>query len=193
MKRNERVVRSIPDYQGNPYTKTSEGGQERMTAAANYMDQRENLQLYKYEHGTLLETNRYEAAQTIHNTETNYQQHLAFTTKLNADDNYVSEYAAAEHIAKTVQERRPDAEIYSVSVHSDGDKAEPNIHIHVAFGTRTTLRRDDFKYFRQQAYELEQEIENENQRDLTEDELEWIKKRLEQKKRERERGENEQA
>lgn len=174
MKANQRVVKSIPDKTGNAYTKTSSGGKSRMQAAANYMDERENTQLYTLENDRLIEINRHHAATLIEDTQTRYQQHLVFTTKLDSSDTLVNEREAAEFVARTVRERRPDAEIYAVAVHSDGKGDEKGVHVHVTFGTNTTLRRDDLTHFREQAHKLEQRLERENIRELSEPEREWI-------------------
>lgn len=170
MKANQRVVKSIPDKSGNAYTKTSAGGKQRMSAATRYMDERENTQLYTLENGRLEETDRYEAAAKVENSETKYQQHLVFTTELKAENTFVNERGAAEHVAHSIQERRPDADIYAIAVHSDGKGEEKHIHVHVAVGTDTTLRRDDLKHFREQAHELEKHIERDNMRELTQSE-----------------------
>lgn len=195
MKRNQRVVKSIPDHQGNNYTKTDNGGRSRMQAAANYMDQRELTQLYKYEDGLAIPTDRYEAGINIENSETRYQQHMVFTTKLKSSNTYVSESEAIKSVAKSIQDRRPDAEIYALALHSDGKNDEEGIHVHVIFGSKTTLRRDDLRHFREESYKLEETIEIENQRDISKEDLEWIQERLAHKKREREgkEKENEQA
>lgn len=177
MKANQRVVKSIPDKSGNAYTKTSSGGKSRMQAAANYMDERENTQLYALENGQLVETDRHEAAARIEDTQTKYQQHLTFTTKSQASDTLVNERDAAQFVAKTIQERRPDAEIYAVAVHSDGKGDERGVHVHAIVGTSTTLRRADLTYFREQAYELEQRLERDNIRELSQPEREWVQQR----------------
>jgi hypothetical protein len=177
MKANQRVVKSIPDKAGNAYTKTSAGGKSRMQAAANYMDERENTQLYTLEGGQLVETDRYEATARIEDSETKYQQHLAFTTKLDSSDTLVNERDAAEFVARTIQERRPDAEIYAVAVHSDGKGVEKGVHVHAIVGTATTLRRDDLTHFREKAHELEQRLERENTRELTSKERDWLQER----------------
>ena len=177
MKANQRVVKSIPDKAGNAYTKTSAGGKSRMQAAANYMDERENTQLYTLEGGQVVETDRYEAATRIEDSESKYQQHLAFTTKLDSSDTLVNERDAAEFVARTIQERRPDAEIYAVAVHSDGKGDEKGVHVHAIVGTATTLRRDDLTHFREKAHELEQRLERDNARELTSPEREWIQER----------------
>lgn len=177
MKANQRVVKSIPDKAGNAYTKTSAGGKSRMQAAANYMDERENTQLYTLEGSQVVETDRYEAAARIEDSETKYQQHLAFTTKLDSSDTLVNERDAAEFVARTIQERRPDAEIYAVAVHSDGKGAEKGVHVHAIVGTATTLRRDDLTHFREKSYELEQRLERDNTRELTSPERDWVQER----------------
>lgn len=177
MKANQRVVKSIPDRAGNAYTKTSAGGKSRMQAAANYMDERENTQLYTLENGQLVETDRHEAAARIEDTETKYQQHLAFTTKLDSRDTLVNERETAEFVARAIHERRPDAEIYAVAVHSDGKGDEKGVHVHAIVGTATTLRRDDLIHFREQAHELEQHLERDNARELTTPEREWVQQR----------------
>lgn len=177
MKANQRVVKSIPDKSGNAYTKTSAGGKARMQAAANYMDEREHIQLYKLENGELRETDRYEAAAQIEDTDTKYQQHLTFTTKLDSAVTHVNEREAAEHVARSIQERIPDAEIYAVAVHGDGKGDEKGVHVHAIVGTKTTLRRDDLTHFREEAYKLEQRLERDNVRELSEPEKEWVKTR----------------
>lgn len=177
MKADQRVVKSIPDRNGNAYTKTSAGGKARMQAAANYMDEREYTQLYKLEHGVLRATDRYQAAAEIEGTETRYQQHLTFTTKLDSAVTFINERVAAEHVARSIQGRRPDAEIYAVAVHSDGKGEEKGVHVHVIVGTRTTLRRDDLSYFREEACRLERELEHDNVLEFSELELKWIRER----------------
>lgn len=177
MKANQRVVKSIPDKAGNAYTKTSAGGKARMQAAANYMDEREHTQLYKLENGELRETDRYQAAARIEDSETKYQQHLVFTTKLDSSDTLVNERDAAEFVARTIQERRPDAEIYAIAVHSDGKGDEKGVHVHAIVGTATTLRKADLTHFREKAHELEQRLERDNARELTSPEREWIQER----------------
>ena len=153
----QRVVRSIPDRSGNNYTKTSAGGKARATSATRYMDEKERTQLYTLEDGLLRETERVEAAARIEDTTTKYQQHLVFTTQL-AGEAEVDRQRAASLVAQAVQERRPDAEIYAVAVHQqDGG----NVHVHVCFGTDTTLRRGaegDLVHFQHQAYELERHL-----------------------------------
>jgi hypothetical protein len=153
----QRVVRSIPDRSGNNYTKTSAGGKARASSASKYMDEKERTQLYTLEDGVLRETERMEAAARIEDTQTKYQQHLAFTTQL-AGEAGVDERRAAFLVAQAVQERRPDADIYAVAVHhQDGG----NVHVHICFGTDTTLRRGaegDLVHFQHQAYELEQHL-----------------------------------
>lgn len=177
MQQNQRVVKSIKDKSGNNYTKTAAGGKDRMKAATRYMDERENTQLYTIENGRLVETDRHEAAARIEDTETKYQQHVTFTTKLDSGATLIEERKAAEHIARTVQERRPDAEIYAVAVHSDGKGDEKQVHVHVTFGTEKTLQHSDLKHFREQAYELEQQLERDNIRELSDPEREWIQQR----------------
>lgn len=182
MKKNQRVVKSIPDKVGNNYTKTANGGKARMQAAANYMDQRESTQLYRYENNLAMATDRYEAGAEIENSETKYQQHIVFTTKLKAFNTYANEREAITHVAEAIQERRPDAEIYALALHSNGDNDEDGIHVHAIFGTKTTLRHDDLRHFREEAYKLEQKIELDNQRDLSQEELEWIERQRTRKK-----------
>ena len=177
MKANQRVVKSIPDKSGNAYTKTSAGGKARMQAAANYMDEREHTQLYKLENGELRETDRYEATAQIEDTDTKYQQHLTFTTKLDSAATHVNEREAAEHVARSIQERRPDAEIYAVAVHSDGKGDEKGVHVHAIVGTKTTLRRDDLTHFREEAYKLEEKLERDNVRELSTSEKQWVRER----------------
>lgn len=165
MKRGQRVVKSMPDRAGNAYTKTAAGGKQRMQAAVRYMDERENTQLYTYERGELRETDRHHAVAKIEDTQTKYQQHVAFTTELKSGNTYTNHREAADHVARAIQERRPDAEIYAIAVHADGQHGERHVHVHACFGTNTTLRRDDLKNFREQAYQLEQVLERENSRD----------------------------
>jgi hypothetical protein len=153
----QRVVRSIPDRSGNNYTKTSAGGKARASSATKYMDEKERTQLYTLEDGQLRETERMEAAARIEDTATKYQQHLVFTTQL-AGESEVDRERAALLVAQAVQERRVDADIYAVAVHQqDGG----NIHVHICFGTDTTLRRGaegDLIHFQHQAYELERHL-----------------------------------
>ncbi|CAM3522950.1 Relaxase [Deinococcus saxicola] len=153
----QRVVRSIPDRSGNNYTKTSAGGKARAASATKYMDEKERTQLYTLEDGQLRETERMEAAARIEDTTTKYQQHLVFTTQL-AGEAEVDQERAALLVAQAVQERRMDADIYAVAVHQqDGG----NIHVHICFGTDTTLRRGaegDLVHFQNQAYELERHL-----------------------------------
>jgi hypothetical protein len=153
----QRVVRSIPDRSGNNYTKTSAGGKARAASATRYMDEKERTQLYTLEDGLLRETERVEAAARIEDTQTKYQQHLVFTTQL-AGEAQVDQERAAFLVAQAVQERRVDAEVYAVAVHQqDGG----NIHVHICFGTDTTLRRGaegDLVHFQHQAYELERHL-----------------------------------
>lgn len=159
-----------------------------MQAAVNYMDERENTQLYKLERGELRETDRYEAAARVEDSATKYQQHMTFTTKLDSADTYVNERAAAEHVARVIQERRPDAEVYAVAVHSDGKGEEKGVHVHVTFGTQTTLRRDDLTHFREEAYGLEQQLERDNVRELDHPEREWVREHRQEREQERERS-----
>jgi len=153
----QRVVRSIPDRSGNNYTKTSTGGKARATSATKYMDEKERTQLYTLEDGRLRETERMEAAARIEDTQTKYQQHLVFTTQL-AGEAEVDRERAALLVAQAVRERRMDADIYAVAVHQqDGG----NVHVHICFGTDTTLRRGaagDLVHFQNQAYELERHL-----------------------------------
>lgn len=185
MKANQRVVKSIPDRSNNPYTKTSAGGKARMQAAANYMDEREHTQLYTFEHGELETTDRYEAAARIEDTETRYQQHLAFTTGLDSGSTLINEREVAELVARSIRERRPDAEIYAIAVHSDGKGDEKGVHVHAIVGTKTTLRRDDLTHFREEAYRLEQHLKRENTLELSTPEKEWIRERQAERQRER--------
>lgn len=156
----QRVVRSIPDRSGNNYTKTSAGGKARASSATKYMDEKERTQLYTLEDGQLRETERVEAAARIEDTTTKYQQHLVFTTQL-VGESEIDRERAALLVAQAVQERRVDADIYAVAVHQqDGG----NIHVHVCFGTDTTLRRGmegDLVHFQHQAYELERHLDRE--------------------------------
>ena len=153
----QRVVRSIPDRSGNNYTKTSNGGKARVSGAVKYMDEKERTQLYTLEDGRFRETDRLEAAARVEETQTKYQQHLTFTTQLPGEAE-IDQRQAAQLVAEAVQERRPDAEIYAVAVHQ---QEGGNIHVHVCFGTDTTLRRGaegDLVHFQHQAYHLEQQL-----------------------------------
>ncbi|WP_145999586.1 hypothetical protein [Deinococcus sp. UR1] len=160
----QRVVKSIPDRQGRVYTKTNSGGKLRMQNAARYMDERENTQLYVVDRDRLREIDRHEVEARIEDTETRYQQHLVFTTQLDSGQNYVNERELAESVARSIQDRRPDADVYAVAVHSDGKGEEKLIHVHAIVGTETTLRREDLRHFREAAYQLELEIELHNGR-----------------------------
>lgn len=191
MKDNQRVVKSIPDRRGHPYTKTNGGGKARMQAAANYMDEREQTQLYTLDQGHLHETDRHEAHDRIEDTETNYQQHLAFTTTSDSGKTFIDEREAARHIAQVIIERRPDAEIYALAVHSDGKGDERAVHVHAIVGTMTTLRHDDLRHFREQAGVLEQKVEANNTRDLSTEARDWI--RRQQLQRELEQRENQET
>lgn len=153
----QRVVRSIPDRSGNNYTKTSQGGKARAGSAVKYMDEQERTQLYTLEDGRFTETDRLEAVARTQDTQTKYQQHLAFTTQLPGEAE-INQRQAAQFVAQAVQERRPDADIYAVAVHQ---QEGGNIHVHVCFGTDTTLRRGaegDLVHFQHQAYQLEREL-----------------------------------
>lgn len=160
MSSTQRVVRSIPDRSGNNYTKTSAGGKARASSAVRYMDEKERTQLYTLEEGRLRETDRLEACRRIEETTTKYQQHLTFTTQLPGELE-VDGRRAAEVVAQAVQDRRPDADIYALAVHQQGGG---NVHVHVCFGTDTTLRRGaegDLIHFQGQAFELERELSQE--------------------------------
>lgn len=160
MSSTQRVVRSIPDRSGNNYTKTSAGGKARATSAVKYMDEKERTQLYTLEDGRFRETERVEAAARIEESETKYQQHLAFTTQLPGEAE-IDQRRAAELVAQSVQERRPDADIYALAVHQ---QEGGNIHVHICFGTDTTLRRGaegDLVHFQHRAYELEKHLARE--------------------------------
>lgn len=187
MKSGQRVVRSILDRRSNPYTKTSQGGQARMRAAVRYMDERERTQLYTMERGHLIETDRDRAIETIENTETRYQQHMAFTTTLEVDQTWINERETAEHVARAIQERRPDAEIYAIAVHSDGKGHENGVHVHATFGTKTTLRHEDLEHFREKSYELELQLELEQTREISERERDWIREHSRERSLERSR------
>ena len=157
MSSTQRVVRSIPDRSGNNYTKTSNGGKARAGSAVKYMDEKERTQLYTLEDGRFTETDRLEAVARIEETQTKYQQHLAFTTQLPGEAE-IDQREAAQLVAEAVQERRPDADIYAVAVHQ---QEGGNVHVHVCFGTDTTLRRGaegDLVHFQHQAYHLEQQL-----------------------------------
>lgn len=157
MSSTQRVVRSIPDRSGNNYTKTSNGGKARASGAVKYMDEKERTQLYTLEDGRFRETDRLEAAARVEETQTKYQQHLAFTTQLPGEAE-IDQRQAAQLVAEAVQERRPDADIYALAVHQ---QEGGNVHVHVCFGTDTTLRRGaegDLVHFQHQAYQLEQHL-----------------------------------
>ena len=156
----QRVVRSVPDRQGNVYTKTSAGGKARASGAVRYIDQHEQTALYKLEEGQVIQTDREAAVQQIEASEAKYVQHMAFTTTLRGE---VADAAgAAQQIAQAIQERRPDAEIYALAVHQGRDLTDPNVHVHVVFGTGTTLRQrgqgSDLTHFKEAAYQLEQRL-----------------------------------
>lgn len=124
------------------------------------MDEKERTQLYTLKDGRFSETNRLEAVARIEDTQTKYQQHLTFTTQL-AGETEIDQRQAAQQVAQAVQERRPDADIYAVAVHQ---QEGGNIHVHICFGTDTTLRRGaegDLTHFQRQAYELEQQLSRE--------------------------------
>lgn len=157
---NQRVVRSIRDRSGNAYTKTSAGGKARATSAAKYMDQKEEKDLYRYDKRSgLAETTRHEVAEFIERTDTRYQQHMAFTTQVRGDAPMLPDHErqTAQELAQAIQARRPDAEIHALAVHQQGQ--EGNIHVHVVFGTDTTLRREDLSHFREVAYQMEKNLE----------------------------------
>lgn len=185
MKSNERAVKSIPDKAGNVYSKTANGGKARTQAAINYMDKHENEQLYTLdkETGEFRETDRYDAGRKLEDSETKYQQHVVFTTDLKSGEAYVNKQEYAEMVARSVQERRPDADIYAVSVHTDKE-GEGHVHAHVVFGTNTTLRNrgegNDLQHFRQEAHRHEQHIrEHGKDHELTHDEHATIEHRRE--------------
>ncbi|WP_147363907.1 hypothetical protein [Deinococcus cavernae] len=67
------------------------------------------------------------------------------------------ERQTAQELAQAIQARRPDAEIHALAVHQQGQ--EGNIHVHVVFGTDTTLRREDLSHFREVAYQMEKNLE----------------------------------
>ncbi|QLG13589.1 hypothetical protein HLB42_21870 (plasmid) [Deinococcus sp. D7000] len=158
---NQRVVTSMKDRSGNAYTKTSAGGKARAGSAVKYMDEDEKTRLYRLEEGYgATETDRHEALERIRETETRYQQHLAFTTKLPGDLPMLprNERSTVEMLAQAIQARRPDAEIYALAVHQ---QEHGNIHVHVVFGTATTLRRDDLAHLRELAFQMEQQLKRE--------------------------------
>ena len=156
-----------------------------MQAAVNYMDEREHTQLYTLDHGEFQITDRYAAAARIEDTQTRYQQHLAFTTSLDSGSTLINEREVAELVARSIQERRPDAEIYALAVHSDGKGDEKDVHVHVIVGTTTTLRRDDLTHFREEAYKLEQHLERENTLESSVPEKDWIRERQAERQLER--------
>ena len=122
-----------------------------------YMDEKERTQLYTLEDGLLRETERVEAVARALDTQTKYQQHLTFTTQLLGEAE-IDQRQAAQFVAQAVQERRPDADIYAVAVHQ---QEGGNVHVHICFGTDTTLRRGaegDLVHFQHQAYQLEREL-----------------------------------
>ncbi|MFC6668070.1 hypothetical protein ACFP9V_23640 [Deinococcus radiopugnans] len=158
---NQRVVTSMKDRSGNAYTKTSAGGKARAGSAVKYMDEDKKTRLYRLEEGYgATETDRHEALERIRETETRYQQHLAFTTKLPGDLPMLPrhERSTVEMLAQAIQARRPDAEIYALAVHQ---QEQGNIHVHVVFGTATTLRRDDLAHLRELAFQMEQRLKRE--------------------------------
>lgn len=158
---NQRVVTSMKDRSGNAYTKTSAGGKARAGSAVQYMDENEKTQLYALEQGYgATQTDRHEALERIRDTETRYQQHLAFTTKLPGDLPMLprNERSTVEMLAQAIQARRPDAEIYALAVHQ---QEQGNIHVHVVFGTDTTLRRDDLAHLRELSFQMEQQLKRE--------------------------------
>lgn len=158
---NQRVVTSMKDRSGNAYTKTSAGGKARAGSAVKYMDENEKTRLYRLEADQrAIWTDRHEALEQIRQTETRYQQHLAFTTKLPGDLPMLprNERSTVEMLAQAIQARRPDAEIYALAVHQ---QEHGNIHVHAVFGTDTTLRRDDLAHLRELAYRMEQQLKRE--------------------------------
>lgn len=158
---NQRVVTSMKDHSGNAYTKTSAGGKARAGSAVKYMDENEKTQLYELEKGYgATQIDRHEALDRIRDTETRYQQHLAFTTKLPGDLPMLpkNERSTVELLAQAIQARRPDAEIYALAVHQ---QQQGNIHVHVVFGTDTTLRRDDLTHLREVSFQMEQHLKRE--------------------------------
>ncbi|MFK7602193.1 hypothetical protein ACI3L1_08280 [Deinococcus sp. SM5_A1] len=186
MSSTQRVVRSIPDRSGNNYTKTSAGGKARAASATRYMDEKERTQLYTLEDGLLRETERVEAAARIEDTQTKYQQHLVFTTQLPGEAE-VDRQRAALLVAQAVQERRVDAEIYAVAVHQ---QAGGNVHVHVCFGTDTTLRRGaegDLVHFQHQGEDQQQEHSGGRTLELELDPEDYGSGARRQQERERER------
>ena len=125
-----------------------------MTASVRYMDQGQERQLYTMSQGRVRVTDREMAAAQIEDTHTLYQQHMTITTGLRAADGMVNEREVAEQLLRMIADRRTDADIYALAVHSDGQD-DVHLHAHVAFGTRTTLRHDDLRHFREAAYALE--------------------------------------
>jgi hypothetical protein len=121
------------------------------------MDQGKERQLYTVWNGRVHSTDREVAVARIEDTDTRYQQHMTLTTGLVVGDGVTSERDVAVRMLHMIAERRPDADIYALAVHGDGDD-DLHLHAHVAFGTRTTLRRDDLQHFREAAYALECEL-----------------------------------
>jgi len=160
--RNQRVVTSIKDRSGNAYTKTSAGGKARAGSAVKYMDENEKTRLYHLEKGYgPMETDRHEALERVRDTKTKYQQHMAFTTKLPGNLPMLPKHerSTVEMLAQAIQARRPDAEMYALAVHQQGEHG--NIHVHVVFGTNTTLRRDDLPHLREVSFQMEQHLKRE--------------------------------
>lgn len=157
----QRVVVSIKDRSGRAYTKTSDGGKARISSATKYIDQKEQARLYEYDDYDAREISRQQALERVEQTETKYQQHLAFTTKIEGDRQLgpSQEQRVMRELGEAIQQRRPDAEIYGMAMHYQGEGG--NIHVHVTMGTATTLRRDDLTYFRQMSYQMEQGIREE--------------------------------
>ena len=170
MKISERVVKSVPDRSGQVYARMESGGRGRMTALVNYMDERQTTQLHTMEHGASLPTDRYQAQDAVTASESRYVQHLVVTTSVQASGLYYDAADVAERVGRAIQKRRPDAEIYAIAVHGDGDKGERHLHVHVAVGTQTTLRRGDLEHFREQAAVLEQQLARDNGRQFLEHE-----------------------
>lgn len=158
MAANQRVVRHIPDRSGKSYTKTANNGKPRIASSVKYMDEKEKTQLWEYRDGELEDINRDMALATIDQTETKYQHHIAFTTQIQGNQDLQEQQVESTMrvLAESIQARRPDAEIYAMALHQQGE--DGNIHVHVAMGTNTTLRHDDLPAFRHIAYDMEQHL-----------------------------------
>lgn len=121
------------------------------------MDEKERTQLYTLDGDLLRETERVEAVARIEDTQTKYQQHLTFTTQLPGEAE-IDQRQAAQLAAQG------SAGAPSGCRHLRGGRPSArrrNVHVHICFGTDTTLRRGaegDLVHFQHQAYQLEQQL-----------------------------------